>query len=353
MKLYSNITILVGIWVISLVIISFFGLSTFAKSDFSGSGFLNNLAFWDGGHYLEIAEFGYTDDFLYAFFPLYPLTLRGVNQIIQNYTLSAILVSFLSFFLAANLLYRLVSLDFSKKLAEKSILWLLFFPTSFFFLTAYSEGLFFLFVVSSFLFLRKGNLFLATLFAALASATRLAGMAVVLALLGDVYLRDGFNKKNWYVLLSFGGIFVYCFFLFKTTGDAFYFISAENHWLRSLSLPGVGFWESLKSIVSWSYVENRFNLILELLFAIFGLGMAIRSFRFLPSSYATYALASVALPLFTSSLTSMPRFLLPVFPIFILMALIENKYVTFAFQLIFILLLSAFTIMFTNGNWVS
>lgn len=345
MKLYSNVTVLISIWSISLLLIFYLGAQ--------GNEFLNRLAFWDGGHFLQIAQSGYKENFQYTFFPLYPLAIRFVNQVIQNYTLSAVLISFASFFLAANLLYQLVSMDFSKKLAEKSILWLLFFPTSFFFLTAYSEGLFFLFVVSSFLFLRKGNLFLATLFAALASATRLAGMAVVLALLVDVYLRDGFNKKNWYVFLSLGGIIVYCFFLFKTTGDAFYFISAENHWLRSLALPGVGFWESLKSIVSWSYVENRFNLILELLFAIFGLGMAIRSFRFLPKSYSIYALASVAIPLFTSSLISMPRFLLPIFPILILMALIENKYVIFAMQMIFILLLAGFSIMFINGYWVS
>lgn len=345
MKLYSNVTVLISIWSISLLLIFYLGAQ--------GNDLLNRLAFWDGGHFLRIAQSGYKENFQYTFFPLYPLTTKFVNQVIQNYTLSAVLISFASFFLAANLLYQLVSLDFSKKLAEKSILWLLFFPTSFFFLTAYSEGLFFLFVVSSFLFLRKGNLFLAALFAALASATRLAGMAVVLALLVDVYLRDGLNKKNWYVLLSFGGILVYCFFLFKTTGDSFYFISAENHWLRNLSLPGVGFWESLKSIVSWSYVENRFNLILELLFAIFGLGMAIRSFRFLPPSYATYALASVALPLFTSSLTSMPRFLLPIFPIFILIALTKNKYAIFSYKLISIMLLSLFAVLFINGYWVS
>ena len=44
-----------------------------------------------------------------------------------------------------------------KKIAEKVILALLFFPTSFYFLTAYSEGLFFFLIVATFYFLRHNR----------------------------------------------------------------------------------------------------------------------------------------------------------------------------------------------------
>lgn len=352
MKLYSNITILFTIWTISIFTIFFLGFTNLPHSGKFSDDFFKSLANWDGGHYIGIAEHSYKEEFQYAFFPFYPMVINLVNQLIQNYTLSAILISSISALIAINLFYQLVALDFSKKLAENTIYWLLFFPTSFYFLTAYSEGLFFLLCLSAFLFLRKGNLFLATIFAALASATRLVGLGVVLALLVEVQLTQGINKKNWYVLLSPLGLLIYCWYLFNTTSDPFYFITAEKHWQRVLTPPAVGFWEAIKGITTSGIIKN-FNALLELIFAIFGTGMAIRSFRFLPPSYGVYAIASIALPLFTSSISSIPRFLLPIFPIFILMALVQNKYIIFAYQLVSILLLAVFSILFVNGYWVS
>lgn len=351
MKLYNNVSIIFLIWLLVILAIFFLGFSLFPHSGRFSDNFWENFKNWDGGHYLNIAESGYQHQFQYAFFPLYPLTIRMVNQFIQNYTLSAVLISVISIFLAANIFYQLVSLDFGKKIAETVIFWLLFFPTSFYFLAAYSEGLFFLFVISTFLSLRKGNLFLATVFASLASATRLAGLAVVVALLIDVQLTQGISRKNWYVLLSPLGFIIYCWYLFQNIGDPFYFITAQTHWQRVLTPPTVGFWEAIRGVIASG--TQDLNALLELLFVIFGVGMVLRSFRFLPLSYGVYGLISIALPLFTSTISSMPRFLLPIFPIFILMALFKNNYLKFLFQIILPMLLSAFAILYINGYWVS
>lgn len=353
MKLYTNVNFNFAIWAVAILTIFFFGFSSFPHSGKFESSFLENLTNWDGGHFVGIAKFGYTEDFQYAFFPLYPIVIRGVNQFIQNYTLSSVLISAFSAFLAVNILYRLVSMDFNKKIAEGSVFWLLLFPTSFYFLTAYSEGLFFLFVVSTFLFLRKGNLFLATVFAIFASATRMAGLAVVLALLIEVLQTQRISRKNWYVLLSPLGFLIYCFYLFGQTGDPFYFLTAELHWQRDVTVPTVSFWETLKSLSQPSFISENFNSFLDLIFAIFGVGLGIRAFRFLPVSYSVYSMVSVLLPLFTPTLSSMPRFLLPVFPIFILLALTGKKSLIFGYQLISIMLLSAFAILFISGYWVS
>ena len=246
-----------------------------------------------------------------------------------------------------------MSLDFDRKIADKVIAGILIFPTSFYFLTAYSEGLFFLLTIAAFYFLRTRKLFWAVVFASLASATRLSGLAVVLGLIIEVYLTEGINKKNWYILLSPLGFLIYCYFLYTNTGDPFYFITAENHWLRSLSIPGLGFWETLKSIFTPQFIEKNITAVTDLIFSIFGLGMVIRAFRFLPISYCLFAFISVALPLFTPSLSSIPRFLLPVFPIFILLAFIKDRNLSFFYQLLFIMLLSAFSIMYISGKWVA
>ncbi len=353
MKLYPNISLIFIIWLLAVLTISYFGFLTLPHSGKFNGDFLKSLANWDGGHYLGIAQFGVSEKFQYAFFPFYPLIIRILNQVIQNYQMSAILISGLSAFLGIHLLYKLISKDFDKRIAEKVILTLLFFPTSFYFLTAYSEGLFFFLVVACFYFLRSHKLFWATIFASLASATRLVGLALVLGLLIEIITTSGINRKNWFVLLSPVGFLIYCGYLYNHTGDPFYFISAENHWQRYITAPVISFWETIKSLSQNGFIEKNFTALLDLIFAIFGVGFAIRTFRFLPPAYSIYSLASVIIPLFTPTLASMPRFLLPVFPLFILVSLTKNKYMNLTFQIFSLMLLAIFSVLFVNGYWVS
>lgn len=353
MKLYPNISIIFLIWLAAILFISFFGFLTLPHSGKFNNVFFKSFSNWDGGHFLGIAEFGYSQKFQYAFFPLYPLIIRLVNEITHNFFWSAILISILSAFLGMHLLYQMVSIFFDKKLAEKVIILILFFPTSFFFLTAYSEGLFFLLVIATFYFLKKKQLFFATVLASLASVTRLAGLSLILGLIVEVVVTYGINKKNWYILLAPLGFLIYCWYLYSKMGDPFYFIVAELHWQRGITIPTVSFWETIKSLSQSGFINNNFTAFLDLIFAILGVGLAIRTFRFLPPSFSIYSLVSVLLPLFTPTLASMPRFLLPIFPIFILLAQTKNKYLNFGYQLISIMLLSIFTILFVNGYWVS
>ena len=353
MRLYPNVVYIFIIWLTVVLSVAYFGFSTLPQSGKFNNNFWESLGNWDGGHYLGIAESGYSQKFQYAFFPLYPLTIKALNQVTQNYLLAAILISVTATFLGLHLLYKLVAGDFDKKIAEKAILALLFFPTSFFFLTAYSEGLFFLLTIAAFYFLRQNKLFWATMAVVLVSATRVVGLAVVVALWIDILTKQGINRKNWFILLAPLGFVSYCIFLYQQTGDPFYFITAENHWQRTLATPVIGFWQTLGNISSSGFTAPKFNILLDLIFAIFGVGFAIRAFRFLSPSFAIYSLISVGIPLFTPTLSSMPRFLLPVFPIFILVVLIKNRYVGLFFQVVSIALLSIFTALFIVGYWGS
>ncbi len=340
-------------WVVSIILVSFVGFSTLPHSGQFSNDFFTSFSNWDGGHFLGIARNGYSEKFQYAFFPLYPLAIRGLTQITQNYLISAILISIASTFLGLKLLYKLVRIYFDKRIAEKTILGLLFFPMSFYFLLVYSEGLFFLLVIATFYFLAKRKLFAATIFASLASATRLSGIAVVLGLLIEVITIYGVNRKNWFVLLSPLGFLIYCWYLYNQTGDPLYFAVSELHWQRNITVPVISFWETIKSLTEVGFINSHFNVFLDLIFAIFGVGMVARTFRFLPPSFSIYSLLSVLLPLFTPTLSSMPRFLLPIFPIFIVLALNKNKNLFFGYQLISTMLLSIFATLFLNGYWVS
>lgn len=351
MKLYPNVTYIFITWLLLVLFIAYLGFSTLPHSNYFSNDFWASLANWDGGHFLGIAQIGYSQKFQYAFFPLYPLLVKALHTVTGNYLVAGVLISISATFLGLQLLYRLV-LDFNKKIAEKAILALLFFPTSFYFLTAYSEGLFFFLAVLTFYLLRKNRLFWATIAASLVSATRIVGLAVAAGFLLEVITTQGLNRKNWFVVFAPLGFLIYCIFLYQQTGDPFYFLSAETHWQRTLAVPGVGFWEALKNI-SGSFNSMKFNILLDLIFAVLGVGLAIRAFRFLPGSLAIYSLLAVIIPLFTPTLSSMPRFLLVIFPIFIVLALIKNHFMQFIFQAFSISLLAIFTAIFFAGYWVS
>ena len=102
---------------------------------------LSTFAFFDGIHYLRIAERGYVDTGTQAFFPLYPLTIRFFHQLTNlNYLNSALILSTYYILLATLLIWH----TFNKQTAKKIILLLLTFPTSFFFASVYTESLFLL-----------------------------------------------------------------------------------------------------------------------------------------------------------------------------------------------------------------
>src|SRR5438552_777431 len=93
MKLYHHISLYFSIWILAILFISFLGFSALPHSGNFSNDFLKSLGNWDGGHFLGIAQYGYKENFQYAFFPLYPLLIKVVNGIIQNYFWSAILIS--------------------------------------------------------------------------------------------------------------------------------------------------------------------------------------------------------------------------------------------------------------------
>jgi hypothetical protein len=123
-------------------------------------GFLTSLANFDGEHYILIAKNSYSQ-YEQAFFPLYPFIIRMGGMVLrQNYLLSAILISFCSFFTGLFFFRQyLKEAVIDRKdpfpIWKWTLLFILLFPTSFFFTAVYTEGLFFLLAISTLYFLRK------------------------------------------------------------------------------------------------------------------------------------------------------------------------------------------------------
>src|SRR3990167_3556652 len=102
---------------------------------------------FDGVHYLRIAQDGYAYQSSQAFFPFYPILIKLVSYLtFGNFLIAALLISNLAFLAGLLIFYKLVKKNYGQKTAFWSCLFLLAFPTSFYFGAVYTEGIFFLMI---------------------------------------------------------------------------------------------------------------------------------------------------------------------------------------------------------------
>lgn len=324
---------------------------------------------FDGVHYTNIAAQGYENSstqYTEAFFPIYPLLIRFLNTIFNNYFLSGLIISNTSLFLALYFLVKLISLDHKKDFAFRTLKLILFFPTAFYLVSIYSESLFFLLTVLSFYSARKGHWVVASLFALFSSATRLVGIFLFPALLLEYFLVNKknlscfLNPKSWVIFLSPIGLLVYMLYLKELVGDPLYFIHVQPIFnsarqVNSVILfPQVVF-RYLKialtvNPLSYPFLIAMFELASGLIFFI----LSLLSLRIRPS-YGVYSFLAFLLPTLTGTFSSIPRYVLVLFPCFILLNIFFNHHprLRTLYYFISIPLLVFFTVMYTSGYFVS
>jgi hypothetical protein len=294
---------------------------------------------FDGHHYIMIADRGY-GNFDQAFFPLYPLLIRYLGGILNsNYTLAGLLISNISIFLGIIVLwYLLKKIKFNEENIKWSIIFFLFFPTSFYFAGVYTESLFILLIFLSFLALESNRWIIYFVGASLASLTRLVGA----------------------FLLAPIGLVGYMIYLAKTYGDPLLFIHVQPAFGANRSggevilLPQV-FWRYLKIYTTVPVANYEFWIaVLEMAFL---LGTLILLFiawkKKVHIRWILFSLAATIAPTLTGTLSSIPRYVLVAFPIYIVLANIKRKPIRYLLLITCYLLQGVLIILFTRGYWVS
>lgn len=329
-----------------------------------GNPLLWSWANFDGVHYIGIINEGYKARFTQAFFPLYPMLIRFLDPIFRNFILDGLFVSNICALLSFYLLYKLIRLDYEDSIAKKSILFLLVFPTSFFFGSFYTESVFMVFVLSSFYFARKKKWFLAGFFGILASITRVTGIILIPALLMEVFnKKETFRQKivpMLFSLLPIIGIGIYMIYLQIEFSDPLYFIHSQAAFGASRSTEKLVLlyqvlYRYLKMLFTvdihqWLYFSVVFEFLTGIglvILLIFGYIKKIRP------SYILFGSISYLVPTLTGTFTSMPRYALSIFPIFIALGFIKNKWLSISLIIIFSLTLFLSTMLFTRGYWVA
>lgn len=323
------------------------------------SVFLFPWANFDGIHYLTIAEHGYTNQA--RFFPLFPILIKVLTGIFAgNQLLLSILIVTVIFYLALKVLQKLIELDFSKEISIKTIFYLLIFPASFFFVSIYSEGLFLLLTLLAFYFARKKMWFLSIICAMLLMATRFVGIAILPALLYE-FFRGGSNqyKKLALFLLAPLGLIAYSLFNYYKWHNFLYFIQAQGELGNNRSVSSIVFFPQtifryLKILLTVPINYEWGIALLELtsfLFAAFLLYFAWK--KKIRISYLIFAAVNFAIIISTGTFSGLPRYVLTIFPVFIALALIENKVLKFAYMIISPVLFSILLMLFSRGYFIA
>ena len=361
--------------------------------NFLGGGKVNYLLYpylwswanFDGEHFLAIARDGYKP-LTYFFFPLYPVLIRSLANLFGSafvgYAFSGLIISNLSFFIGLIGLIRLVRLDYSDNIVRTTLLLILLFPTSFYFGSLYSESLFFALSVWTFYFARREQwLFVGTL-GGLAAITRLVGIALFPALLAELYVLQK-NKKiksgNPYLMKSLCAILLipmtllmYMFYIKTNTGDALDFlhnvaIYGQQRSSNLILLPQVFYRYIFKILpnINYSYFPVVFTTWLEFLTAVifsllvvFGLLAAVGKLNKvrIRLSYAVYLLVAFLIPTLSGSFSSLPRYVVILFPAFIILSLYLSKQSVIVRGSVYLLLficLGIATSLFVRGYWIS
>ena len=339
-----------------------------------GFGWLGDLlaapvARWDSAWYLVIAHYGYRPDLgrvtaaRTAFFPLYPLGVRGISWLGSPPVLAGVLISLAALALALYGIHRLAAIELgSLEVGRLAVLLTAFAPMAFFLSGVYSESLYLALSVGLFWSAREGRWALAGVLGALAAATRSTGLVLLLPALA-IYLygprrdrapdrgpggrRSGLGRLVprhrlrpdvlWLGLIP-AAVALFALWLGLSGGEALAPFRSQQIWERHFAGPYVAVWDGVRAAFEGARqllssgsahvyfpaapgsptVAASHNLML-LAFLLAAVPAVILVMRRLPFAYGLYVLAALALPLSYpvagQPLMSLPRFLLVLFPL--------------------------------------
>ncbi len=335
--------------------------------------FIAGLSHWDAAWFLHIAKHGYvrSNPDAAAFFPLFPITMNMVGHLFswfahlgtplphrqpgdRAYLLGGIVVSNVSFFLALAGLYIVSRRTRTPRQAVRGLWLMALFPSSYYFSAAYSESLFLMLIVFSFVFAYQRKWIWAAILMGLASLTWDLGVFGIPSLLWlvwrDFRIHQRLTKSLAHALevsvipvLFFS---VYPAWLEHIFGNPLMFVWAEDHhWHRHFTW----IWTSLHE----DYLRDPLGFLASVLFLIILLA-AIRRMPFEQWLFSAFALL---IPLFSSAGTypmSMVRFVLTAFPLYLFVGGAIRKMETyFAVIAACSVFMAWLTGLFASGHWIA
>ena len=315
---------------------------------------------WDATHYLYLATHGYsaTGDArnLIAFFPLYPAVISAVAAIGLPARLAALLVSNVAGVVAAIVLYELARTDGREKAAFRAAAFFLVFPTAYFLMVGYTEALFCALAFGAVLQARRQRWAASGMLGGLAAAARLTGVALLPVIVIEMILARRVLRPVWHAivppLLVLLGLATYLMTNALVLGNPLAFVAIQReHWSHSLAAPWVGLASAIHSI-SWRVPWEKLTVGGgEIAGGIIAYASTTLSWLRLRPSDAAYATVLTAMVTFLPFWLSIPRYLLSLYPLFLLVGRIRNQWIYLGLLGAAFVAQIVFGLAFGRGYW--
>ncbi len=274
-------------------------------------------SFWgaDGKWYRMVARTGYLviggHHSNPAFFPLYPILLRGVHLLGVSWKATGPVVANFAFLLGLGLFYRLTADLFDAALARRAATYLAIFPLGYVFSMTYPQSVVLLLLVAAPLAAARRRWWLAAAAAAAAALARPEGLFVLLPLAGIAWgQRRSLSTVEagaalTAVLAPLAGLLSYSVYLDRTVHDPLAWMHAQETWGRRFRPGGVlRAFSQLPTTLEQNPWAARdvacFVLYLALLYAAWRLGT--------PRTWLAASAAVIVLPVFTGTFSSIGRY---------------------------------------------
>lgn len=301
---------------------------------------------YDAVYYVRIASEGYQPgEITSGFHPLYPWIARALTLMLREPLVSLMLVSSIAGLLLSAVFYRLVCLDHDEDTALSATALLFCWPSALAVFLPYTEALFLLLAVCCLFAARRGNFWLAGLAGGLAALTRQHGILLALPLAWEIWEATNRDWRKlvgvWRVLptivLPPAGYAVWISYRAIAINDVRPDFSSLQTFIFSVMVsptahniyqdqyfmwPWKALWKAAE--VLWTG-QSHWTAWGDISLAVAFVALLGFGWRKLRTSYRVYSLSVVllALSLHTGGINpyiSLPRRLLPAFPVFIAIA---------------------------------
>ncbi len=408
LKKYKPIFILFTFWVIILSVFQIIVVSRFQVKgpdyslpwtvkytkeigSFETKPFLKRLIdtkfAYDSTYYYSIARYGYDDINVastrtpenqvisanYAFYPVFPLLVRIVSFILSpiipfdfsRFIFSGVIINIISSLIGSISLYEISKIFSNKNTSLQTVYFFLIFPTSFFLLQFYTEGLFIGLTFLSILLIYKEKYYLSIPFISLAILTRPNGIALLIFLISEYLYKKYRNNRSFYKnfrkaeIINFFEIIIipvaiFMIINFSNFGKNFHYVESQifSRNILNLSILAKTFTGTISSILSGNLHATVF-FILETSGISLSIVSIILFFKKSPS-LSLFCSFSLIMGLTSGPFQSNIRYILSLPIIYLFLSDVSTKHVLFEkiWSIVSILLLGFLLTLFSFNFWV-
>jgi hypothetical protein len=332
---------------IVMLFIGYFATRYFAPAGSPAPRWLDCFSRFDGLWYLSIARDGYFFDpsrqSSIAFAPLLPMLMRVIGRILGSsddaYLVAGIIVSNISLLIALIFIQATTRELFGNQAARRVVWYVLICPGTLYLSVVYPMSLMLAIGAASLWFARQQKWGLASAIGMLAPLARPDGVLLLLPVAVEAARSTRIDRRFLWLLMipAMSGLWLCAQWLAFGTPLAFF--EAQKMWEPS---PFITVFHSSRAV-----------LILGI--AVFFVLLTVIGWLELPISYSLYSTSFLAMMLFAGRLWSLPRFVVILFPCFMMLAWLGTrwKWLHIFYLFMAIVLAAIFTMRFSMGLWVA